>query len=253
MKKIVFISGATSGIGLACAEKFGAQGFDLIINGRRKERLEEYGNELRQKYDIEVLEAVFDVQVKQDVFNFFDLLPGRWRDIDILINNAGLALGRDSFHEAEVEDWETMINTNITGLLYVTKAAVPFMVEKNTGHIINIGSVAAKDIYEKGNVYCASKAAVDALSKSMRIDLLKHGIKVTAIHPGAVETEFAEIRFKGDKNKAAATYNGFIPLTAADIADSIFYAATLPPNVCINELVITCLAQADALHFYKKA
>jgi 3-hydroxy acid dehydrogenase / malonic semialdehyde reductase len=253
MKKIVFISGATSGIGLACAEKFAAAGFDLIINGRRKERLETLGNELREKYNIEVIEAIFDVQVKEDVFNFFHLLPGRWRDIDILINNAGLALGRESFDEGEVEDWQTMVNTNITGLLYVTKAIVPFMTEKNSGHIINIGSVAAKDIYEKGNVYCASKAAVDALSKSMRIDLLKYGIKVTAIHPGAVETEFAEVRFKGDKSKAAATYNGFTPLTAAGIADSIFYTATLPPNVCINELVITCLAQADALHFYKKA
>ena len=251
MKKTVFITGATSGIGKACAEKFASQGYDLIINGRRKDRLSELKDSLQKNAAVKVFASVFDVRNRDEVFAAIENLPGEWKDIDILINNAGLALGRDFFDEADLDDWETMLQTNVNGLLYVSKAVVPLMTKKNSGHIINLGSVAGKDMYEKGNVYCVSKAAVDAISRTMRIDLLQHRIKVTAIHPGAVETEFALVRYKGDTEKAAKTYEGYIPLTAADIAETIFYTASLPAHVCINDLVITALSQADAIYFKK--
>lgn len=251
MVQTVFITGATSGIGKACAEKFAASGYNIIINGRRKDRLSELKNSLQKEFKIEVLESVFDVQNREEVFAAINNLPEEWKAIDILINNAGLALGRDLFDEADLDDWETMLQTNVNGLLYVSKAVVPFMTKRNSGHIINIGSVAAKEMYEKGNIYCVSKAAVDAISKTMRIDLLKHRIKVTAIHPGAVETEFALVRFKGDKNKAAETYKGFLPLTAKDIAETIYYTASLPAHICINDLVITAISQANAIYFNK--
>lgn len=251
MNRIVFITGATSGIGKACAEKFASAGDNIIITGRRKERLTELKNSLQKNFSIKVLDLVFDVQNRDEVFTTINNLPGEWRAIDILINNAGLAAGRDLFDEADLNDWETMMQTNVNGLLYVSKAVIPLMTKRNSGHIINLGSVAGKEMYEKGNVYCASKAAVDAISRTMRIDLLQHRIKVTAIHPGAVETEFALVRFKGDKEKAAATYKGFIPLTAQDIAGIIHYTASLPPNVCINDLVVTPISQADAIYFNK--
>jgi len=171
--------------------------------------------------------------------------------VDVLINNAGLALGRDSFEEANLQDWETMMNTNVNGLLYVTRAVLPLMIARKQGHIFNMGSVAGKDVYEKGNAYCGSKFAVDALSKAMRIDLLKHSIKVTAIHPGAVETEFSIVRFKGDREKADATYKGMTPLTGADIAEIIFYCATLPAHVCINDLTVTPTQQANGIYIHK--
>jgi len=252
LNRTIFITGATSGIGKACAEKFAADHDNLIINGRRTDRLEELKLALKEKYNIKVYISSFDVRDKTAVSNAINNLPGEWREIDILINNAGLAVGRELFDSAELEDWEIMINTNISGLLYVTKALLPFMTARNQGHIINLGSVAAKEIYERGNVYCATKAAVDAISESMRIDLLSHNIKVTAIHPGAVETEFAEVRFKGDKEKASRVYDGFTPLSAEDIANTIFYVASLPPHVCINDLVITPTAQANSIYFYKK-
>jgi len=217
LNRTIFITGATSGIGKACAEKFAADHDNLIINGRRTDRLEELKLALKEKYNIKVYISSFDVRDKTAVSNAINNLPGEWREIDILINNAGLAVGRELFDSAELEDWEIMINTNISGLLYVTKALLPFMTARNQGHIINLGSVAAKEIYERGNVYCATKAAVDAISESMRIDLLSHNIKVTAIHPGAVETEFAEVRFKGDKEKASRVYDGFTPLSAEDV------------------------------------
>jgi len=179
-------------------------------------------------------------------------IPVEWQNIDILINNAGLAAGRDLFDEADMEDWETMLNTNVHGLLYVTKAVLKYMIPRKIGHIVNMGSVAGKEVYERGNVYCASKFAVDALSQGMRTDLLKHNIKVTNINPGAVETEFADVRFKGDKEKAAATYKGLIPLTGADIADTIFYCTQLPPHVCINDLVITCTRQSG-VHYFNRS
>ena len=252
MKRIVFITGATSGIGKACAEKFAANGDRLIINGRRKDRLEELKSTLKAKYKTEVLCSEFDVRNKEQVLEAISHFPEDWQSIDILINNAGLAVGRDLFDGAEIEDWDTMLQTNVNGLLYVSKAVLPAMIKKNSGHIINLGSIAGDDMYERGNVYCASKAAVDAISRSMRIDLLPHRIKVTNIKPGAVETEFAIVRFKGDEQKAAKTYEGFTPLSAEDIADSIFYCASLPSHVCINELTITCTAQANGIYSYKK-
>ncbi len=252
MNKVVFITGATSGIGKACAEKFAADGDKIIINGRREERLKELKNVLEEKYKVDVLISEFDVQQKEEVFNAINNLPEKWRSIDILINNAGLAIGRDFFDEADLNDWETMLQTNVNGLIYVSKAILPFMVQKNSGHIINIGSVAGNEMYEKGNIYCVSKTAVDAISRSMRIDLLPHHIKVTNIKPGAVETEFSKVRYKGDDQKAAKTYEGFTPLSAADIAGSIFYCASLPLNVCINDLTITCINQANGIYIYKE-
>ena len=251
MNRIVFITGATSGIGKACAEKFAAAGDHLIINGRRKDRLNELKQSLENQYKIDILIALFDVQNKKEVFDCINSFTDKWKSVDILINNAGLALGRDFFDEASLNDWETMLQTNVNGLLYVSKAVLPFMIERNQGHIINLGSVAGDDVYEKGNVYCASKTAVEAISRAMRIDLLQHHIKVTNIKPGAVETEFGVVRFKGDSAKAAKVYDGFTPLTGKDIAETIFYCASLPPNICINELEITPVAQANGIFFYK--
>ena len=247
MNRIVFITGATSGIGRECAEKFAANGDAIIINGRRNERLLEVKKLLEKKYNAHVLSVQFDVQNRQEVFENINSFSDKWKSIDILINSAGLALGRNYFDEADINDWDTMLQTNVSGLLYVSKAVLPFMVKRKSGHIINLGSVAGDDMYEKGNVYCATKAAVDAISRSMRIDLLRHNIKVTTIKPGAVETEFSLVRFKGDAETAANVYAGFRPITAADVADSIFYSASLPINVCINELVITPTAQANGI------
>jgi 3-hydroxy acid dehydrogenase / malonic semialdehyde reductase len=249
MNTIVLITGATSGIGKACAQKFAAAKNDLIITGRRKERLDELKIELEAAHGVKVLPLCFDVQDKEAVFTAINNLPAAWQNISILINNAGLALGKDNFEDADLKDWETMLNTNVNGLIYVSRAVLPFMIAQKKGHIINMGSVAGKQVYEKGNGYCASKFAVDALSKAMRIDLLKHNIKVTGIHPGAVETEFSLVRFKGDTATADATYKGITPLTGADIADIIFYCANQPAHVCINELTVTPTQQADALYF----
>jgi NADP-dependent 3-hydroxy acid dehydrogenase YdfG len=251
MNKIALITGATSGIGKACAEKYATAKFDLIITGRRGERLAALKQTLEKSHGVKVLALEFDVQDRAAVEHHLGALPVEWQAIDILINNAGLAVGRDLFEEADMEDWETMLNTNVHGLLYVSKVVVPYMIARKKGHIVNMGSVAGKEVYERGNVYCASKFAVDAISKGMRIDLLRHNIKVTNINPGAVETEFAEVRFKGDQQKAAATYNGITPLTGEDIADTIFYCTQLPPHVCINDLVITCTQQAGTYYFHK--
>ncbi|MEO6682079.1 MAG: SDR family NAD(P)-dependent oxidoreductase [Ginsengibacter sp.] len=252
MSRIIFITGATSGIGKACAEIFAKNGDRLIINGRRAEKLTELKITLETEWNTEVYCAPFDVRHKEEVFKAIEALPQEWQEVDILINNAGLALGRDLFEEADILDWETMLQTNINGILYVSKAVIPSMIKNNRGHIINIGSTAGDDMYEKGNVYCASKAAVDALSRGMRIDLLPHKIKVTNVKPGAAETEFSLVRLKGDVQKADEVYEGFIPLSAADIADSIFYCANVSPNVCINELTITCTAQANGIYTYKQ-
>ena len=220
MKKTVFITGATSGIGKACAEKFAENGYDLIITGRREELLREVQHTLTEKYAVNVTTLCFDVQDKNATDNAVKNLGER--RIDILINNAGLALGRESFDEANMQDWETMIDTNVKGLLYMSRALMPYIINAK-GHIVNIGSIAGKEVYEFGNVYCASKFAVDAITKAMRIDLLKYGIRVTAVNPGAVETEFSLVRFKGDEGKAAAMYKGYKPLTAGDIAETIFF------------------------------
>ncbi|HSN61689.1 MAG TPA: SDR family NAD(P)-dependent oxidoreductase [Ferruginibacter sp.] len=252
MNKTVFITGATAGIGKACAEKFAKEKYNLVITGRRKDRLESVKKALIETYGVKVHTLCFDVQDKEAVFAAIKTLPEEWQQINILVNNAGLALGKDAFDEADLDDWETMLNTNVHGLLYVTRALLPFIKKTGKAHIINMGSIAGKEVYENGNVYCASKFAVDAINKSMRIDLLKYGIKVTGIHPGAVETEFSIVRFKGDENKASAAYQDYIPLTAEDIADTIYYCASLPPHVCINDLVITCLQQAGTYYFFKQ-
>lgn len=252
MNKKVLITGATSGIGRACAMRFATAQYDIIITGRRTERLKELTVKLQQEFAINVLPLCFDVQDRKAVLNSIESIPESWKKIDVLINNAGLALGRDSFETANIDDWETMLNSNVHGLLYVTKAVLPLMISQQKGHIINIGSVAGKEVYEKGNVYCASKFAVDAITRAMRIDLLKNNIKVTGIHPGAVETEFSIVRFKGDTATANAAYNGFTPLYAEDIADTIFYCTSLPAHVCINDLVITCTQQANTYYFNKK-
>ncbi len=251
MSKIVLITGATSGFGKAMAQKFASGGYNCIITGRREAKLLEIADEIKQQYGTEVLQLVFDVQDKKAVFEAIESLPEEWKAIDILINNAGLALGKDSFEDASLSDWETMIDTNVKGLLYISKAVVPLMIAHKSGHIINLGSTAGKEVYKEGNVYCATKHAVDALSKAMRVDLLPNKIKVTAIHPGAADTDFSNIRFKGDGTKSAAVYEGYTPLHAEDIADIAFYCASLPAHVCINDLVVTCTAQANATLLYK--
>jgi hypothetical protein len=251
MQKTILVTGATSGFGKAIAEKFAAEKWNCIITGRRKEKLEALAISLRNSFGIQVLPLVFDVQNKDAVFNQLGNLPSEWRDIDLLVNNAGLALGRDSFEAANLSDWETMIDTNVKGVMYVTKAVLPYLTERKKGHIINIGSTAGKEVYKDGNAYCASKHAVDALSKAMRIDLLPYQIKVTVIHPGAAETEFSLVRFKGDENKADLVYDGYKALQANDIADIAFYTATLPSHVCINDLVVTCVAQANSFYLQK--
>ncbi|HVS95840.1 MAG TPA: SDR family NAD(P)-dependent oxidoreductase [Puia sp.] len=250
MNRTIFITGATSGFGEACARRFAADGDRLILTGRRKDRLERLQTELSGQ--TQLLPLVFDVQDRKAVFAAVAGLPDAWKRIDILINNAGLALGRDYFEEADLDDWETMMQTNVMGLLYVSRAVLPLMIPAGRGHIINMGSVAGKEVYERGNAYCGSKFAVDALSRGMRIDLLRHGIKVTAIHPGAAETEFSLVRFKGDAEQAKKVYQGFTPLSAEDVADVVHYCASLPPNVCINDLVLTPVAQADGIYFHKR-
>ncbi len=251
MRKTILITGATSGFGKAIAEKFAANNYNCIITGRRQEKLLAIAEELKQNFGVEVLPLVFDVQSREAVFAAISNLPKGWQTIDVLVNNAGLALGRDSFENANLDDWDTMIDSNIKGLLYVSKAVLPFMTERKQGHIFNLGSIAGKEAYKDGNVYCGTKAAVDAISKAMRIDLLPYSIKITAIHPGAADTEFAIVRYKGDDTKAAQTYAGYEPLHAEDIADIVYYNASLPSHVCINDIVVTCTAQANATVFYK--
>lgn len=243
MNKIVMITGATAGFGRATARKFAKHGYNLIITGRRKERLDEFEKELGE-FKVEVLPLNFDVRKRYEVEAVIEELPDKWKLIDILVNNAGLAVGFSHINDADVDDWDRMVDTNVKGLLYVTRAVAPLMVARKSGHIINISSIAGTDVYENGNVYCATKSAVTTLSKAMRIDLLKHNIKVTNIAPGLAETEFSLVRFKGDKEKAKAVYKGVDALTGEDIAEVIYYCATLPPHVCINDLSITPLQQA---------
>lgn len=250
-EKIVLITGATAGIGRACAGKFAANGYDLVLTGRRKDKLTVLQQELEKKYSVEVLPLNFDVRDREATGRAIGGLTGKWKQIDVLINNAGLAAGLATIDEGALDDWEAMIDTNVKGLLYVSRAVMPLMVANGKGHIINIGSTAGKDVYPKGNVYCATKHAVDALSKAMRIDLLPHHIRVTAIHPGAAETEFSIVRFKGDEEKAKEVYKGFTPLSGEDIAETVFFCTTLPPHACINDLVITPTAQANAHYIFK--
>ncbi|MCD4746241.1 MAG: SDR family NAD(P)-dependent oxidoreductase [Bacteroidales bacterium] len=249
--KIVFITGSSSGIGKATAIKFAQNSYNLIITGRRKNMLDELAAKLIKKYKIDILSINLDVRDKQAVEKAIKTLPEKWKKINILINNAGLAVGLNPIQDGIIDDWERMIDTNIKGLLYVSRNIMPIMIENGFGHIINIGSIAGKETYPKGNVYCATKHAVDSLTKAMRIDLLEYGIKVTQIAPGAVETEFSIIRFKGDKKAADNVYKKFTPLKGEDIAEVIYFVTTLPQHVNINDLLIMPTAQASSMHINK--
>jgi NADP-dependent 3-hydroxy acid dehydrogenase YdfG len=251
MSKTILITGATSGFGEAMAHVFAAAGNKLIITGRKESLLLALKETLVAKHNTSVHTLCFDVQNKEAVFAAIKTIPVNFSSIDVLINNAGLALGRDAFQDANLDDWETMIDTNVKGLLYVSKAVLPLLINNKKGHIINIGSTAGVEVYKEGNVYCASKHAVAAISKSMRIDLLPQHIKVTAIHPGAAETNFSNTRFKGDEAKAAAVYEGYKALEAVDVANVVYYVTTLPDHVCINELVVTCTSQANSFYLQK--
>jgi len=244
--KTAFITGATSGIGKAVALRLAKEGIRLIINGRRRDRLDELKTTIGSMYGVETIALPFDVRNYGDVQQAFDSLPEGWRDIDILVNNAGLAVGLEPLHEGVVDDWERMIDTNIKGLLYVTRVVSPVMVSRQSGHIINIGSIAGRNVYPNGGVYCATKYAVGALSQAMRMDFLPYGIRVTQICPGAVETEFSIVRFKGDRDRADRVYEGFEPLGAADIAEAVAYAVLQPPHVDIQDVLVMPSAQANA-------
>ena len=252
MKRIVLVTGATSGFGKAIAFRFAQDGDDLIITGRRKDRLEQIVEKIKEQFNVKVLPLIFDVRKLDQCEKAIQSLPEEWKKIDILVNNAGLAVGLHPIHEGVIDDWERMIDTNVKGLLYMTRLVAPIMVEQGHGHIINIGSIAGREVYPNGSAYCGSKFAVNAISKGMRIDLLTYNVKVTEILPGAAETEFSIVRFKGDKDRADAVYKGFKPLSAEYVADVVFYAASLPPHVNINELVLMPTAQASSMHFFKK-
>mgnify|MGYP000026069091 CR=1 FL=1 len=242
--KTAFITGATSGIGKATSELLAKNGFRLILCGRRKNRLEELKDRLGKQTDVTTL--LFDVSKKEQVNNAINSLPESFKNIDILVNNAGNAHGLSTIQDGSIDDWDTMIDINVKGLLYVTKAILPKMIENNTGFIVNIGSIAGKDVYRNGNVYCASKFAVNALNKSMRLDLNEYNIRVAGIHPGLVQTEFSDVRFKGDKEKAKTVYQGYKALQAEDIADIIHFVVTRPYHVNIEDLVVYPTAQASA-------
>ena len=248
--KIALITGATSGIGMATARLFASNGLHLILCGRRQERLDTLAEELSEKTSVHTL--TFDVRDKELVSELLRKLPEPFSDVDILINNAGNAHGLDPIQSGNTDDWDAMIDINVKGLLYVTKALLPKFIKKQSGHIINIGSTAGKEVYPNGNVYCASKYAVDAINQGMRIDLNGNGIKVGAINPGLVETEFSEVRFKGDESRAEKVYQGFTPLQPEDIADIIWFAVTRPPHVNIADLTVMCLDQANSTIVNKK-
>jgi NADP-dependent 3-hydroxy acid dehydrogenase YdfG len=249
MTKTAIITGATSGIGKACAERFAKEGYNVIITGRREERLQNLKKKWENGFNIEVLPLTFDIRERAAVENAIATLPENWQKIDVLVNNAGLALGLSPIQEGNTDDWDTMIDTNIKGLLYMSKQIAKLMVKNGHGHIIHIGSIAGREAYPNGNVYCATKHAVDGLTKAMRIDLMKHNIRVTQIAPGAVETEFSEVRFKGDTNRAGKVYEGYKPLSGEDIADAVYYTSSLPAHVNINDLLIMPMAQANATTF----
>lgn len=251
MSKIALITGATAGIGEACARLFAQQNYNLILLARREDRLELLSEKLSSEYGIEVKTLVVDVRDKNAV-NKLETLPEEWKKVDVLINNAGLSRGLDPINSGDTEDWDVMIDTNIKGLLYVTKIVSNWMIQNGPGHIINLGSIAGKETYLNGNVYCATKYAVDSLNQAMRIDLLPHKIKVTGIHPGAVETEFSEVRFKGDTQRAKKVYDGFEPLHAQDIADTIWFAVSRPPHVNINDMIVMPTAQANTSHLLRE-
>ncbi len=250
---IAFITGASAGFGKATAELFAANGWDIIITARRKTRLEIMERQLKEKHGIDVLSLSFDVRNHDEVKKAIDSLPEKWRSIDLLVNNAGLAAGLGPIQEGVLSDWEEMIDTNLKGLLYMTRNIAPMMIKNEKGHIVNIGSIAGKEVYANGNVYCATKHAVDALTKATRIDLVQHGIRVSQISPGMAETEFSIVRFKGDDEKAKTVYKGLQPLSAIDIAETIWWIVNRPAHVNINDIVIMPTAQANSTTAIRKA
>ncbi len=243
----ILITGATAGIGEACARIFAGQGHRLILTGRRADRLQK----LKEELPVEVMTLQFDVREYQQLRDALASIPESWRDIDVLVNNAGLAVGKDPIQEGVLDDWERMIDTNVKGLLYITREVSPWLVARKKGHIVNIGSVAGKEVYPNGNVYCASKHAVNALSQGMRMDMLPYGIRVTHIAPGLVETEFSMVRFKGDQQKADDTYKNMEPLTGDDIANIVSFVVNLPAHVNINDISITPTAQANSVMVHR--
>lgn len=253
MKKIAYITGATAGIGEASAHKFAANGWDIVITGRRADRLIELQKLLQEKYQVSVLMQCFDVRNLSEVQKNIQAMDAKWRQIDVLLNNAGLAVGRGPIQEGIYDDWERMIDTNIKGLLYISREIIPIMISNGKGHIINVASLAGIESYGGGNVYCGTKHAVRALSRSMRIDLVEHGIKVSTISPGAAETEFSIVRYKGNTEQAEKTYEGFMPLSAEDIAESIYFMATQPKHVNIEEIFILPTAQATSTIIHRNS
>jgi 3-hydroxy acid dehydrogenase/malonic semialdehyde reductase len=250
--KLVFITGASSGIGAACARHFARAGANLVLCSRRLEPLKQFAAELEKEYDCEVHAFPLDVRDYAAVESALKALPEKWKKIDILVNNAGLAAGLDPVQEGKISDWDEMIDTNLKGLLYITREILPGMIERNAGHIINLGSIAGHQVYPKGAVYCASKMAVKALTEGLRMDLFGTEVRVTTVDPGAVETNFSMVRFKGDQKRAAAVYEGLKPLTPDDIADTILFCASRPPHVNISEVIIMPTAQAAATMVHRK-
>jgi 3-hydroxy acid dehydrogenase/malonic semialdehyde reductase len=250
--KIAWITGASSGIGKACAYILAKNGYDLILSGRRAQHLELVKTELNTEFGVNILNLVLDVRKREEVQKVCSELDSSWKNIDVLINNAGLAMGLSSFENGDLDHWDTMIDTNIKGLLYMSRFVVPMMIESGKGHIVNVGSIAGKEVYANGNVYCATKHAVDALSRSMRLDLSKFPIKVSAVHPGAVETEFSIVRFDGDEERAKKVYEGFENLVAMDVAEAVWFMLNRPVHVNINELTIMPTAQPMAGVIHRK-
>ena len=251
-QKIALITGATAGIGKETARLLAQNNYNLILTGRRKERLDEVKSELESSYRCKVITLNFDIRIKDETINALQNIPDEWKAIDVLINNAGLAAGLAPINSADIDDWEDMIDTNVKGLLYASRVVTPWMIERQRGHIINISSIAGKEAYPNGSVYCGTKHAVSAISKAMRIELLPFGIKVSTIAPGAVETEFSLVRFRGDQQKASKVYDGFSPLMAQDIAETIWFVLSRPQHVNIDDLLIMPTSQASARDFHRK-
>lgn len=251
-KKIALITGATAGIGQETAFLLAQNNYNLILTGRRKDRLESIKAQIESNFPSKVFLLNFDIRNRQDAENALQSIPEEWKVVDVLINNAGLAAGLAPVNSADVDDWDQMIDTNVKGLLYATRIVSPWMVERKSGHIINISSIAGKEAYPNGSVYCGTKHAVAAITKATRIELLPYGIKVSSIAPGAVDTEFSLVRFKGDKEKADKVYNGFTPLNAKDIAEAILFMVTRPPHVNIDDLLIMPTRQASARDFHRE-
>ncbi len=250
---IALITGASSGIGRACAEAFARAGARVILAARRKGRLQDLANELQTKYDAESFIIELDVRDNKAVGQAFNRLPEKWQGIDVLVNNAGLSRGLDKLHEGSIEDWEEMIDTNVKGMLFISKAVIPGMVKRGKGTIVNIGSVAGHSVYPRGNVYCASKHAVDALTKGMRMDLVDTPLRVCTVDPGLVQTEFSEVRFRGDTVRAKSVYQGLTPLSPEDVADAVMYCASAPPHVQVAQVVLYPTAQASPMVTHKTA